>query len=394
MTLARWTTRARRLARRAVSVGRHRSGADGPNVFLIGGAGVPNYGDELIVQSWLREYRARGARGVTVSGARVPAIRGLFAEFAPWARFSEAARVERLGHKRGFFDSLEAGYRYLMNPANDSSPLSQEILTADVFHLHGGGYLNNKWPTHAFLVGLALAAKTRLGHQTIGTGLGWGPLQDPPPEHSPLLKDALDAFDVLEVRDQWSYDYLTAVTSDALIVNGVDDAFLPRLDVPPQPGRALHVSLHSSRDAQRVIDQLPSAFMGSFDRHYFWLCVFEDADAYGRIGRRWPYVQVLPIHQLLAQPPLHARNFMLASRFHPHLIAARLGMQGTFLSDDPYYDVKHGSLVDLGSPFEPFQGVKALRQQWAADPPPPMNDPEIRRRKQRLAKMALETGWS
>ncbi|MHA6510610.1 polysaccharide pyruvyl transferase family protein [Tessaracoccus sp. Y1736] len=355
----------------------------------MGGAGVPNYGDELIVQSWLHEYRAAGASRVTVSGARVPALRGLFSEYMPWAQFSEAVRVERLARQGGFFDSLEAGFRFLMDPTNDSTQLSQEILTADIFHLHGGGYLNEKWPTHAFLVGLAYAAKTRVGCRTIGTGLGWGPLPDPPPERLALFKDAVDAFDVLEVRDQWSYDYLTAWTSDALIVNGIDDAFLARVEATTQSGSALHLSLHSRRDIEQLIDHLTSEFLGAFDRHYFWLCLFEDASAYGRIGRRWPYIQVLPTHQLLAHPPAHTRNFMLTSRFHPHLVGARLGMHGAFISDDAYYDVKHRSLVGLGSPFVPFDRIERLAQ-WAAQSPNPINDRALRERKRKLASMALK----
>ena len=56
---------------------------------------------------------------------------------------------------------------------------------------------------------------------------------------------------------------------------------------------------------------------------------------------------------LLGKIPVGVSNYMLTERFHPHLIGARLGFGGAFVSRSGYYDAKHGSVIELGSKFEP-----------------------------------------
>jgi hypothetical protein len=45
---------------------------------------------------------------------------------------------------------------------------------------------------------------------------------------------------------------------------------------------------------------------------------------------------------------------MVTTRFHPHLLAARIGIPGYYFVDSEYYRVKHSSVVSLGSGFLPF----------------------------------------
>jgi hypothetical protein len=49
--------------------------------------------------------------------------------------------------------------------------------------------------------------------------------------------------------------------------------------------------------------------------------------------------------------PVSVGDFMLTARFHPHLLAARLGAIGVYTDGGFYYKPKHGSIIRLGSPF-------------------------------------------
>lgn len=323
-------------------------------VLLIGGAGVPNYGDELILASWVAWYTERGFRTLTADGSRVPVLRAVLREY-PHVALSAAGRAGRFLHPgpypRDFYDCLRDGYDYLTDRSHDDSALSRQFLDAGVIHLHGGGFLNRQLSTHAFLLGLAWAATERTGCRAVGTGLGWGPLAAETEHDRTVLDAALRAFDFVEVRDEWSRQFLTDVSPAAQIISGLDDAFVRPVAATPRPGSALHVSLQANDTAREIVERLPKGFVNSFDAHYFWLCTSDDAAVYIPLAHKYSSFVPLSWLSLIDEVPVHDTNFMISARFHPHLMGARTGMGGVFVSNSPYYDVKHGSLVDVGSPF-------------------------------------------
>ncbi len=322
-------------------------------VYLLGGGGVPNYGDELIIQSWLRWYVSDlglPAASLTVSGSHERVLRSLFAEDYPDVRFSQAVRESRWRKETTFYASIAHGYAYLDDVANEGSPLHRELEGATLFHLHGGGYLNSKWPTHGFMLGLALWAKENVGCRVVGTGLGLGPLRDPDPRDDTAFR-AFRAFDLLEVRDQWSHEFLvrSRLYPDAIL--GHDDAFLQPARVEQHSGSTLHLSLRHDDAARVVTKWIPQRFVESFDHHIFWACTGQDSAAYAELTKRFPYFNIAATPALLTAVPASHQDFMVAQRFHPHLMGARLGMQGMYRSGSDYYDAKHGLLADLGSSF-------------------------------------------
>ena len=328
-----------------------------PKIFLLGGGGVPNYGDELIIESWLRWYVRNlhlPADAITVSGSNRRVLHSLFAEAYPGVRLSNAVRSARWQDDTTFYDSIAHGRAYLDDPANADSPLHGELDGTTVFHLHGGGYLNDKWPTHGFLLGLALWAKERLGVRLVGTGLGIGPMEGPAADDA-LTARAFGAFDVLEVRDSWSLAFLrdSGLHPDAVL--GHDDAFLQPLSVRRRKGSTLHLSLRDDKAGGIVCRWLPEQFVESFDHHVFWSCTPQDAGAYTELSKRFPYFELLTNATLLRELPVSEADFMVAQRYHPHLVGARLGMHGVYRSGSEYYDIKHGLVVDMGSPFQPSE---------------------------------------
>lgn len=323
-------------------------------VLLIGGAGVPNYGDELILASWVEWYTERGFRSLTADGSRVPVLRAVLRRY-PHVALSAAGRAGRFLHPgpypRDFYDCLRDGYNFLIDRSNDDSALSRQFLDAGIIHLYGGGYLNRQLSTHAFLLGLAWAATERTGCRAVGTGLGWGPLAAESEHDRTALDAALRAFAFMEVRDGWSRRFLNDVSPAAHIIGGLDDAFVRPVAATPQPGSALHISLQANDSAREIVDRLPKGFVNSFDAHYFWLCTSDDAAAYISLAKKFSSFVPLSWWSLIDETPVHDTNVMISARFHPHLLGVRSGMSGAFVSNSPYYDVKHGSLIALGSPF-------------------------------------------
>ena len=340
-------------------------------VLIVGGGGVPNYGDELILEGWLRWYtRTIGvaAPRIRVEGGHNRVLYSLFGDRYPGVRFSHFIRRQRVHKDPEFFDSVQRGYRFLSDPQNRDHPLHEVIDGLRIYHLHGGGYLNNRWPSHGFMVGLGLAAKERSGCTLVGTGLGLGPM-DPPAEDDKLARKAFGAFDLLEVRDDWSRDFLLNNDLHDAPVRGLDDVFLQPVAAQEWSHATLHLSLRDDKVGHSVVDSLTSGLVGSFDRHVFWTGTANDTVAFEAVAKRFPFFELRTVNDLMTGFPLGHDDFMVTQRFHPHLIGARAGMQGMYSSGSSYYDVKHGSVVELGSPFTELdlEKLQAIRPHSGAN---------------------------
>lgn len=328
-------------------------------LLLIGGGGIPNYGDELIIRNWLTWYGSHVAispKEVAVEGYRIRSLQNTFAGEFPDVRWSQAVRDARLAFRaEGFWGALRGG----LESGAERSPKSVSrafdlARSASVVHIHGGGYINSKWPNHAFVLGLSAAANRSAGVYAVATGLGLAPLPDAGRAERRLLDEVVDAFEFIEVRDAWSFEYLERnVTGDRKdkIVRGLDDAFLYPVTSSPFSPATLHLSLRDDKAGESMIERLSSRFVGSFDRHIFWACKPVDAAAYALLAKRYPFFEIAGVRQLLENPSVSAADVMITERFHPHLQAARAGATGVYWSGSEYYDIKHGSIVELGSPF-------------------------------------------
>ncbi|MGO1406614.1 polysaccharide pyruvyl transferase family protein [Agrococcus casei] len=322
-------------------------------VLIVGGGGVPNYGDELILESWLRWYTRQSGvptPRVRIEGGHHRVLYSLFGDRYPGVKFSSHVRRARIRQDPEFFDSVREGYEFLSQPENRDHPLAGIISGLEVYHLHGGGYLNNRWPTHGFMVGLGLAAKELTGCRLVATGLGLGPLEAPEADDT-LSRRAFGQFDLFEVRDDWSHDFLLQNELHSSPARGLDDVFMQRVQAQPSSHKTLHLSLRADAAGYGVVDAVSAGFVGDFNRHVFWTGTSRDLLAFERLSQRFPFFEPKSVHQLMTGFPSGPGDYMVTQRFHPHLIGARAGMQGMYSSGSDYYDVKHGSVVQLGSPF-------------------------------------------
>jgi hypothetical protein len=107
-------------------------------------------------------------------------------------------------------------------------------------------------------------------------------------------------------------------------IAGIIDRFV---DMHVRPGEAIGlveaIPPDDMRHVARLADELPNV-------------------------RRYPF-QWIWTHGL----PAHAGQIWLTTRFHPHLLAAAAGASGTIVGvHDGYYDIKHESLLRLGTGWQ------------------------------------------
>jgi polysaccharide pyruvyl transferase WcaK-like protein len=201
------------------------------------------------------------------------------------------------------------------------------------------------------------AAQRRNGCRLAGSGLGLMPL----PENAEQLAKTFGHFTQVSVRDNASAQFLGLGT-------GVDDVFLGIL-------HELRRSVESSLVQSRAKDVMLCIQSDMTDDHTFSQLrdklhvIVENSLANGlSVGyveaipgsdRRMfdalegiiPEENFVPFTQVWSDGlPVRRGQQWYTSRFHPHMVAAAAGAKGVAIGIlDDYYDVKHRSLLDLGS---------------------------------------------
>ena len=182
-------------------------------------------------------------------------------------------------------------------------------------HLHGGGFVNTIWPQNAFLLGFAAAVKERYGCRVVGTGLGLMPAPEPGEAHSAGLRAAVEAFDLLELRDRWSYDYLRRHSASPRILLGLDDTYLLPRQRQPAPGpRTLHLSYFASADRfEHALDIASGPGADQFERVLFWSCTNQDNQCFEQLAAVCPRAE-----RILWSDLVFGRHPRESRRLHGH----------------------------------------------------------------------------
>ncbi|GAA1226681.1 hypothetical protein GCM10009676_05950 [Prauserella halophila] len=331
--------------------------ASSRRIYLIGPAGLPNFGDELIAATWLR-YLARTAPDAEVwldchtPGTAQVMLAGLHPGLRctntlwrlaveapaeePWA---VATWVRKAVHDPGLAPWCRPGIELLA--------------TADVIHLIGGGYVNALWPQHLGLLAGAVAAGNRSGARLAMTGQGLVPAA---PDVAELLYSLAGRFDVVDVRDRDSADLLAVAVPAEF---SCDDVFL---DVPGTAvsdyTRPVMVCVQSDIGelgppalAGRVKGILRSWEVDPADVTFVEAIPRVDRAVHDLLASDLPGTAFMPFSELWRDGvPAVDGQIWLSTRFHLHLTAAAAGARGVAMSVSPdYYGTKHRSLVELGS---------------------------------------------
>lgn len=320
--------------------------------YLVAPAGHPNYGDELIVRSWLDHLRENHPGVEVWLDCHTPGVAAhLFRDTHPKLHITDT--LWRLIHDANEHPADErAGFirDRIHNFGTPRYDLGIHTLRqASTIHLAGGGYLNSKWEHHIGLV-WGIGAVTEVSPaRAYASGLGLIPqIGD-----VDSLRTAFGPFTSVSVRDQESADLL------GLRV-GLDDAFLaPAIREPQQ-----------AADAPDVIICIQSD-IGSDSMYRTAITNARDvANSAQKRGRKVAYIEAIPGSDHRAYTELQdvVDRFIpftdvwkqgiptapgqqwVTTRFHLHLLGAASGGEGVAVSVEPdYYSTKHRSLLDLGT---------------------------------------------
>ena len=346
-----------------------------PLYYLVGTAGHPNYGDELITSIWLRHLAVVAPDAdvwvdCPAPGAAAVLLDGLH----PRARFTDTAwRLCAEVPGRGPWEKAAWVQSAMQQPGLACRWVAgiELMSTADVVHVIGGGYINGIWPHHIGLLGAAAAAVRRSGGRAVLTGQGLMPLDD---GEAALVRTLLERFDLVDVRDTVSAEMLERPAS-----RGVDDAFLGAgwfLRSEPQPPHALprYMVCVQSDLSDHDVGRLAAftlATLRMWDVDPLDVGVVEgipgqDRVVYGLLEHELPGSRFFPFSEVWRHGmPVAPHQTWLSTRFHLHLVAAAVGANGVAVSvNRDYYAAKHGSLLRLGSNWD-------LAEDLAEIPKPP-----------------------
>ena len=329
------------------------------NIYLVASGGNPNYGDELIVASWLRFLaRVRPDATVWLDCPQPGTASALFGGIHPhllvtntlWRSCAEAPNQTA----RGVWEHVDHVVTHGGTPMYDVALIT--LARAESIHILGGGYINGVWPDHVGLVSGMIAAGKLNGSRLLGSGLGLMPV----PENGDQLKEALSSFTSISVRD-------TASAAMLGVEVGLDDAFLGlphelgRSRSPIVASRAKDVMLCIQSDMideeifTTLTDKLRVVVEAALDRGmsvgYVEAIPGSDRRMFEALDGLIPEENFVPfVHVWNDGLPVRPGQSWYTSRFHPHMVAAASGASGVAIGIlDNYYDIKHRSLLDLGT---------------------------------------------
>lgn len=218
--------------------------------YLIAPAGVPNWGDELIVASWLRFLAHVCPQDTVVVDCHSPGKASvLLRELHPnlvltdtvWLLVERAAQQVLQGYDSipdpedvtdEDLDRMMLNARTVVaNPGTmaDYATNIHLLNDADTVHIVGGGYLNDMWPHHCAVVSAARAAVRRPRPEPEPQPLFIATGQGIVPQRQGKIVDELLAADLIEARDRDSFTLLKEKAAAKKQQKSVADSVVPEI---------------------------------------------------------------------------------------------------------------------------------------------------------------------
>ena len=343
---------------------------------LIGGAGAPNFGDELIVKGWKNFFVENNIPGKFIFYENLEKnSHNMHYELFEKQNiiFSDGlVKVAKAVAKKDFWLQIIRGFNFLKN---DGFSKYKEfnlasLLEADTIHLHGGGYLNSYDPEKGFYIGLLAALKEHYPLKRIfATGIGFGPFNEVPKDLIVDLDKIFSYFNFFELRDIHGYQFLSKRFSSARFLFGLDDCYLFKSkDLIDKYSSDNHIKRLYLSLIKYNVASFPESFWENilkkskeFDEVVFFESYpWQDLDVINYTKKYIPNVKVLSVYDSLKHGIAISKNdFVITSRFHIHFIFARLGVNGIYLQDSQYYSIKHASIIHRGSNLKLYDAEKS-----------------------------------
>lgn len=336
--------------------------------YLISTAGYPNFGDEQIVRTWLKFYRDNFPDDDLILDVPFPARASfLFQDEWPKVQFVDTIwNLVYLAHDQQLTLENESEVSAILHGGDprNNVPIAA-LFDSDVIHLLGGGYFSTAYrefsDTYLFFLFLALVKRDRPEIQLYATGLGLTPITH---DIVGALARYTSAFSYLGVRDQASTVVANTTFESDDVVMAPSLTAIKCDDRPDNPDVLLMIQPFKAADQQARFVQLLVTYLRQPSHRGKkigiveamvpgdnWLFFSEDLKDYPDIQQRLTFYGFWDIWQ--RGLPVKADQEWVTTRFHFHLIGALLGYPGTAINPgDAYYDVKHKSLLHLGTAWQ------------------------------------------
>lgn len=352
--------------------------------YLVCEAGYPNFGDELIAREWLRYLAATHPDiPVIMDCARPGPATCLLRKEHP--HVSVVDTLYRLTVENVYAEqdvhAMSQSAKYIHSALNDEGIAARyssgiRLLHRDVRAVHylGGGYMNGNWFTTLTRLELAFWCAEQERHiPLIATGAGLAPLYD---EDGTLeyAQSRVSKFDAVVVRDEVSQSLLKCsgnvrLGPDDCFVNGLTNCYSAEGDLPD-----VMVCIQTD-----LVDDVDVLY-----RHVLEVLIAWDVDFQATIGvvecvpyTDFPILKVLesagyktrlfPAADLLEQGfPARPGQRWLTTRYHPHILAAARGCEGSYIVvNKNYYGTKHDAVQRMGSHWTQSQIGRPVPQPGA-----------------------------
>ena len=332
---------------------------------LYGFGGCGNFGDDYMLDCWVRHFKTNRPE---LNLCVVRPDRWLEGFYSKNCKFNL---------NFSFHDLLQEAISSLRGVTNDhiehnilagKKAASQILSTAaerkfllelECIQMFGGGYWNRRyaepWGLAAMLSEISMALNVPL----IATGVGVTPTLQ---KNRKSVDEIISRFDLIEVRDIESYNELSNKYPGQKVIFGSDDTFISpvRTKEYTKPSKsAINICVQSNlagdeshpKILKRILEFI-SGYETNFDLNYLQ---FDDVPdqifleklqaALGKKIKRYSKNEMLSDGL-----PIKPVDVCISTRFHMHLLAARVGAKGAYVATgDEYYNVKHKSVSDLGS---------------------------------------------
>lgn len=326
-------------------------------IYLVCHSGYLNFGDELIAKTWINFLTNKFPLEEIWVDTCNPGVSAVVFKDYKNIRFTDTLWTASR-------NSIDRDIDYILDLAfqKDGGVAFANglelIKSARCVHMIGGGYMNSEFYFNYSIIAILANLKKEAGFELFGTGLGLEPIDQ---AYERIIGEFFKVFSWIDVRDEKSYQRLLHWGLKNKASFSCDDVFLSpipqsnvgrpgKLIISAQPGNNpfLVVSF-----LLKLIEHCPQAQNGI---EFLTLDAISDhiiIDKVVSISRRTDII-VRDFNDLWKNGfQISSNDFVFSTRFHAHLVASMMGARGLCAAVSvPYYDVKHLSLIEMGSGFD------------------------------------------
>lgn len=337
---------------------------------LIGAVGGPNFGDELILLTWINAIRQKDPQAqIFCDGYNLKKLKEFLGGGAIVVAENESLwRVCSILER----DKKEDIWTHISDKVSidENNQLMADCLFSlreknfDQVHIIGGGYFNSLWQSNYLILAVCVLLSWQTGVRLIATGLGLTPTSE---GDLAGLRAILGAFDLVDVRDEDSYNLLSGIACPALSCTGDDVLLSLSSDFNKYPlqeieGKSLILCLQNDLfDGSIILEKIFNDAIfdllieHSVENVIFAMAMKEDVSGQeGELKRKFAnynfnLTTIFPEDLVENGFPVSSEGLIISSRYHPHFLGALSGVRGIALTSQPYYDTKHRAVHAMGS---------------------------------------------